>query len=53
MTVTATPSDTTVSEIRYSISLKGIKLNSMNEGEKLTPRIYIVRSLGKDRLSVA
>ena len=43
MTVAAIPSDTTVPGIQYSISLKGINLTE----EPLTPKIYIVRSLGE------
>ena len=48
MTVSATPSDTTVPVLQYRITLNGIKLNVINEGEALIPEICIVRSLGKD-----
>ena len=47
MTVSATPSNTTVPVLQYRISLNGIKLNVINEGEALIPEICIVRSLGK------
>ena len=47
VTVLATPSDITVPEIHYGVTLKGIKLNSIVEGEQLNPIIYIIRSLGK------
>ena len=48
MTVSATPSDTTVPVLQYGITLNGIKVNVINEGETLIPKICIVRSLGKD-----
>ena len=48
MTVSATPNDTTVPVLQYGITLNGIKLNVINEGETLIPKICIVRSLGKD-----
>ena len=48
MTVSATPNDTTVPVLQYGITLEGIKLNVINEGETLIPKICIVRSLGKD-----
>ena len=48
MTVSATPSDTTVPVLQYGITLNGIKVNVINEGELLIPEICIVRSLGKD-----
>ena len=48
MTVSATPSDTTVPVLQYGITLNGIKLNVINEGEIVIPEICIVRSLGKD-----
>ena len=48
MTVSVTPSDTTVPVLQYGITLEGIKLNVINEGETLIPEIYIIRSLGKD-----
>ena len=47
VTVSATPSDTTALAIEYGITLKGVKLNSITEGEQLVPMICIVRSLGK------
>ena len=48
MTISATPSDTTVPVIEYGISLKGIKLTSITEEELLMQKIYIVRSLGME-----
>ena len=48
MTVSVTPSDTTVPVLQYRITLNGIKLNIINEGETIIPEICIVRSLGKD-----
>ena len=45
MTVSATPSDTTESVLQYQITLNGIKLNVINEGETLNPEICIVRSI--------
>ena len=48
MTVSAIPSDTTVSEIHYGITLKGINLTE----EPLTPKIYIVLSLGECSQSI-
>ena len=48
MTVSATSNDTTVSVLQYRITLNGIKLNVIKEGETLIPEICIVRSLGND-----
>ena len=47
VTVSATPSATTVPAIEYGITLKGIKLNITTEEGPLVPMICIVRSLGK------
>ena len=55
MTVSATSSDATVSVLQHRITLSGIKLKVINEGETLIPEICIVRliSLGKnDRDSI-
>ena len=52
MTVSATPSDTTVPVLQYRITLNGIKVNIINEGETLIPEICIVRSLGKDNIQL-
>ena len=48
MTVSATPSDTTVPVLQYRITLNGIKVNVVKERETLIPEICIVRSVGKD-----
>ena len=52
MTVSATPSDITVPVLQYRITLNGIKVNIINEGETLIPEICIVRSFGKDDIQL-
>lgn len=47
VTISATPSDTTVQTIHYGITLKGIELTGITEGEQVIPKICIVRSIGK------
>ena len=47
VTISVTPSDTTVQTIHYGITLKGIELTGTTEGEPIIPKICIVRSIGK------